>query len=108
MSESTSSTGPVLLPSLPPVDPGFEATIWRKVALRLIPFLFVLYLVNILDRVNVSFASLQMQPDLGLSDFVYSIASACIFYLGYVGFEIPSNLILRRVGARRWIARIMV
>jgi ACS family tartrate transporter-like MFS transporter len=91
-----------------PADPGFEAAIWRKVARRLIPFIFVLYLVNILDRVNVGFASLQMQPELGLSDFVYSVASACIFYLGYVGFEVPSNLVLRRVGARRWIARIMV
>src|SRR5215471_4385747 len=86
----------------------FEAAVLRKVARRLLPFMFVLYLVNILDRVNVSFASLQMLPDLGLTDFVYSIASACIFYLGYVGFEVPSNLILRRVGARRWIARIMV
>jgi MFS family permease len=86
----------------------FEAAVLHKVARRLLPFMFVLYLVNILDRVNVSFASLQMLPDLQLSEFVYSIASACIFYLGYVGFEVPSNLMLRRVGARRWIARIMV
>jgi sugar phosphate permease len=102
----TSKTSPSI--AVLPAEPAFEATVWNKVARRLLPFVFVLYLVNILDRVNVSFASLQMQPDLGLSDFVYSIASACIFYLGYVGFEVPSNLILRRVGARRWIARIMV
>jgi MFS family permease len=82
--------------------------VWRKVALRLLPFMFVLYMVNILDRVNVGFASLQMQPELGLSEEVYGLASACLFYLGYFGFEVPSNLILRRMGARRWIARIMV
>jgi ACS family tartrate transporter-like MFS transporter len=69
--------------------------------------LFVLYLLNILDRVNVGFASLRMQPDLRLTESAYA-AGAGIFYIGYVLFEIPSNLILHRTGARRWISRIMV
>src|SRR6266849_2632414 len=84
-----------------------ERAVLRKVALRLLPFLFLLYLVNILDRVNVSFASLQMQPALGLSEGVYSLGAG-IFYIGYILFEVPSNLILQRTGARRWISRIMV
>jgi len=107
MAESTSSTGPVFLPSLPPVDPGFEAAIWRKVALRLIPFLFVLYLLNILDRVNVGFAKLTMLRGLELSEKSYGFFAG-LFYIGYILFEVPSNLIMSRTGARVWIARIMV
>jgi ACS family tartrate transporter-like MFS transporter len=84
-----------------------ESAVLPKVALRLLPFLFVLYLVNILDRVNVGFASLQMQPDLRLSDGAYSLGMG-IFYIGYILFEVPSNLILHQMGARRWISRIMV
>lgn len=79
----------------------------KRVALRLLPFLFLLYLLNILDRGNVGIASLQMKPDLELSDRAYSLGAA-IFYVGYIVFEVPSNLILHRVGARRWISRIMV
>jgi ACS family tartrate transporter-like MFS transporter len=78
-----------------------------RVALRLIPFLFLLYVVNILDRVNVSFAKLQMLPELQLGEDVYSLGFG-LFYIGYLLFEVPSNLILHRVGARRWIARIMI
>lgn len=74
---------------------------------RLIPFLFVLYIVAFLDRVNVGFAALQMNEDLGLSDAVYGLGAG-IFFIGYFVFEVPSNLILERVGARVWIARIMV
>ena len=74
---------------------------------RLIPFLFFCYVVAYLDRVNVGFAKLQMLTDLGMSDTAYGIGAG-IFFVGYFVFEVPSNLILHRVGARVWIARIMV
>lgn len=80
----------------------------RKVARRLIPFLFLLYLANILDRGNVNFARLRMLPALNLDEVVYGWGATFCFYLGYLLFEVPSNLILHRVGARRWISRIMV
>ncbi len=79
----------------------------RKVTWRLIPFLFVLYVIAWLDRVNVGFAGLQMNTDLGFSSTVFGFGSG-IFFLGYCLFEIPSNIILERVGARLWISRIMV
>jgi MFS transporter, ACS family, tartrate transporter len=79
----------------------------RKVTRRLIPFLFLLYVVAWLDRVNVGFAGLEMNADLGFSSTVFGFGSG-IFFLGYCLFEIPSNIILERVGARIWIARIMV
>jgi ACS family tartrate transporter-like MFS transporter len=78
-----------------------------KVRRRLIPFLFLAYVVAYLDRVNIGFAAKAMQADLGLSHEVYGIGAG-LFFLGYFIFEIPSNLILDRVGARRWIARIMI
>ena len=78
-----------------------------RVTRRLIPFLFLLYIVAFLDRVNVGFAALQMKADLGLGDAVYGFGAG-IFFLGYFVFEIPSNLILVRVGPRFWIARIMI
>jgi D-galactonate transporter len=85
----------------------FEKATYTRVALRLIPVLFVCYILNYIDRVNVGYAKLQMQSDLGLSDLVYG-TGAGIFFLGYFLFEVPSNLILQRVGARLWIARIMI
>lgn len=98
-----------------PVDPlsmlapasSFEAATYRKVSWRLLPLLLVCYLVAYLDRVNVGFAKLQMASALHLSDAVYGLGAG-IFFLGYFLFEIPSNLILHRVGARLWVARIMV
>jgi len=69
--------------------------------------MFLLYIVAYLDRVNVGFAALQMNEDLGLSDAVYGLGAG-IFFIGYFIFEVPSNLILERVGARVWIARIMI
>jgi D-galactonate transporter len=84
-----------------------EEQVMRKVSLRLIPFIFVLYVVNILDRVNLSFAKLEMLDDLDLSPEVYSVAGS-IFSIGYFVFEVPSNLILKRTGARVWIGRIMI
>ena len=80
---------------------------YRRVTLRLIPFLFVCYVVAYLDRVNVGFARLQMMADVRMSDTAYGIGAG-IFFVGYFLFEVPSNLILHRVGARVWIARIMV
>lgn len=79
----------------------------RRVSWRLIPFLCLLYIVAYLDRINVSFAALQMNRDLGLSAVAYG-TGAGLFFLGYVLCEIPSNLLLQRIGPRIWIARIMV
>jgi len=79
----------------------------RKVTLRLIPFLFLLYIVAWLDRVNVGFAALQMNSDLRFSSAAFGFGSG-VFFLGYCLFEVPSNLVLHRVGARRWISRIMI
>ena len=78
-----------------------------KARRRLIPFLFLLYIVAYLDRVNVGFAALQMNQALGFSASTYGLGSG-IFFLSYVAFEIPSNVMLARVGARLWIARIMI
>jgi len=84
-----------------------EVRAYRKVTWRLIPFLFLCYLVAYLDRVNVGFAKLQMLADIRMSDTAYGIGAG-IFFIGYFLFEVPSNLILHRVGARVWIARIMI
>jgi MFS transporter, ACS family, tartrate transporter len=83
------------------------ATAVAKARRRLIPFLFLLYVVSYLDRINVGFAALQMNAALGFSSVTYSLGAG-IFFLSYTLLEIPSNLILARVGARRWIARIMI
>jgi ACS family tartrate transporter-like MFS transporter len=79
----------------------------RKVAWKLIPFLCALYVFNILDRANVGFARLSMQDDLGMSPQMFDFGYG-LFYIGYLLFEVPSNLLLRRFGARRWISRIMI
>lgn len=79
----------------------------RKATVRLIPFLCVAYTINFLDRVNVGFAALHMNEALGFSPSVYGFGAG-IFFLGYIVFEIPSNLALRRFGARIWLARIMI
>ena len=83
------------------------ASALTKARRRLLPFLFLLYVVSYLDRVNVGFAALQMNAALGFSDVTYSLG-ASIFFLSYTLLEIPSNVILVRVGARLWIARIMI
>jgi ACS family tartrate transporter-like MFS transporter len=79
----------------------------RKVLWHLLPFLILLYIISYLDRINASFAALGMNQELGLSQTAYGFGAG-IFFLGYVLFEVPSNLILMRVGPRIWIARIMV
>lgn len=86
-------------------DPIAESAL-KKVRWRLIPFLFLLYIVAYLDRVNVGFAAIDMNRDLGFSAAVYGLGSG-IFFLSYTLLEVPSNLMLARVGARIWIARIM-
>ena len=84
-----------------------EQHLLKKVTRRLIPFMFLLYIVSYLDRVNVSYAALQMNAALGFSAEIYSLGAG-IFFIGYFLFEIPSNLILHRIGARMWIARILI
>ncbi|MBK6456191.1 MAG: MFS transporter [Gemmatimonadetes bacterium] len=84
-----------------------ERRAYRRVTWRLIPFLFACYVAAYLDRVNVGFAKLQMLADLQMSETAYGIGAG-IFFIGYFLFEVPSNLILHRTGARAWIARIMV
>jgi MFS family permease len=83
------------------------ADIIRKVAWRLMPLIMLCYLFAFFDRINISFAKFQMQSSLGLSDTAYGLG-ASLFVIGYVLFEVPSNMLLYKVGARRWIARIMI
>src|SRR5436190_6024038 len=84
-----------------------ESSIVRKVAWRIMPLIMICYLFAFFDRINVSFAKFSLQTDLGLSDTAYGFGAG-LFVVGYVLFEVPSNLMLYKVGARRWIARIMV
>jgi len=88
-------------------DDSVADAVYRKVGWRLIPLLFCCYIVSYLDRVNVGFAKLQMLENLQFSEAVYGFGAG-IFFIGYFLCEVPSNIILYRVGARRWIARIMV
>ncbi|HEY1578727.1 MAG TPA: MFS transporter [Terracidiphilus sp.] len=81
--------------------------LYRKIAWRLVPFLMLLYMVAFLDRVNISFAALTMNRDLGISASVYGFAAG-VFFLSYCLFEIPANMVLTRLGARRWLAILMV
>jgi len=89
------------------INEKFEAETYHKVDLRLIPFMFLCYILAYLDRVNVGFAKLQMLKDLSLSDAAFG-TGAGIFFIGYFFFEVPSNLCLKKFGARMWIARIMI
>lgn len=84
-----------------------EHTTIRRVTWRIVPFICLLYVLNILDRANVGFARLAMQDDLGLSQAAFDLGYG-MFYVGYILFEVPSNLLMRRFGARVWIARIMI
>src|SRR2546429_8575272 len=87
--------------------PDIATAALRRVTLRLIPFLFVLYIIAWLDRVNAGFAALQMNSDLGFSSAAFGFGSG-VFFGGYCLFEVPSNLVLHRVGPRPWIAPIMI
>jgi D-galactonate transporter len=86
---------------------SIEEQAYRKVTWRLVPFLMLCYVVAYLDRVNVGFAKLQMLGDLSFSETVYGLGAG-IFFIGYFLFEVPSNVIMHRVGGRIWIARIMI
>lgn len=84
-----------------------EKRVMRKVTLRIVPFIMLLYFIAFIDRVNLGFAALTMNKDLGFSPTVFGVGAG-IFFLGYFLFEVPSNLILHKVGARIWIARVMI
>ena len=96
-----------ILAGTKPVDDDLERRAYGKVFWRLVPFLMLCYVIAYLDRVNVGFAKLQMGQDLGFSETVFGLGAG-IFFLGYFLFEVPSNLLMNKVGARIWIARIMI
>src|SRR4051812_20741839 len=98
------SSEPVTAPT---VESDLQPRTMRKVAARLMPVLLVLYVIAYLDRVNVTFAQDKLQDDLGFSGAVYGFGAG-VFFIGYFLLEVPSNLALHKVGARRWMARIMI
>lgn len=87
--------------------PGFEERTYKKVIWRLMPFLFMCYIFAYVDRVNVGFAGLDMKKDLGMNDAVFGVGSG-IFFIGYLFFQIPCNLALQKIGAKRWLGPIMI
>src|ERR1700720_4201653 len=89
------------------MEAAIERQTMKKVYLRLLPFCFVLYFICYLDRVNIGFAALTMNKDIGLSAYVFGLGAGAFFW-GYFLLEVPSNLILEKIGARRWIGRIMI
>ncbi|WP_146752467.1 MFS transporter, partial [Serratia quinivorans] len=89
------------------MDSSTYSTTIKKMNRRIIPFIMLLYLIAYIDRSNISIAALQMNADLALSAEMYGIAAG-IFYISYIIFEVPSNILLSRIGAKIWIARIMV
>ena len=91
----------------PSADASLEAATMRRVSWRLLPFLLLAYLISYIDRVNIGFASLQMNKAVGIDPKTYGLGAG-IFFIGYFIFEVPSNLALERFGARTWIARIMI
>ena len=88
-------------------EADFEESTYRLVTWRLMPLLFACYILAYIDRINVGFAKLQMQRDLGMSDSVYGIGAG-IFFIGYFFFEVPANMLLQRLGAKRWLGSIMI
>src|SRR5438132_9283034 len=84
-----------------------EQSLLSKLTWRLIPFMFLLYIVSYLDRINVGFAALQLNRELRFDPAVFGLGAG-IFFIGYFIFEVPSNLIMQRVGTRVWIARILI
>jgi ACS family tartrate transporter-like MFS transporter len=87
-------------------DAALEKSAMSRIGWRLVPLLILAYFISFLDRVNVGFAAIQMNKDLGFTATVYGFGAG-VFFLGYFLFEVPSNLALERYGARVWIARIM-
>jgi MFS transporter, ACS family, tartrate transporter len=109
MSSALTNAGPAgaAVTALAPDDADLARATVRRVSVRLLPLLFVLFVCNYIDRANVAIAALQMNRDLGFSGTAYGLGVG-LFFLGYALFEVPSNLALARVGARRWIARIVI
>jgi D-galactonate transporter len=106
--KSTYAVAPPTEDAIAASDPlTFEAKTYAKVSRRIIPFLMLCYLGAYLDRVNVGFAKLQMLNDLRFSETIYGMGAG-VFFVGYFLFEVPSNIILHKVGARTWLARIML
>lgn len=89
------------------MDMDLEKRVLRKITWRIVPFIMLLYLIAYIDRVNIGFAALTMKQDLGFSASVLGFGAG-IFFVGYFLFEVPSNIILHKVGARLWIARVML
>ena len=89
------------------VSSEIESRVLRKISFRIVPFVMLLYFIAFIDRVNIGFAALTMNKDLGFSPTVFGFGAG-IFFVGYFLFEVPSNLILHKVGARIWIARVMI
>ena len=89
------------------MDLELEKRTLRRVSWRIVPFIMLLYFIAYLDRVNIGFAALTMKQDLGFSASILGFGAG-IFFWGYFMFEVPSNIILHKVGARLWIARVMV
>src|ERR1700730_978612 len=85
-------------------DSDYGHRVINKVLWRIVPFLMLLFVINLIDRINLSFAAIEMNKDLGFTPEVYGFAAG-IFFIGYFLFEVPSNLILARVGAPIWISR---
>ena len=100
-------SGIAAIPGVAAEDAPIAARAYRKVFWRLLPFLMACYAASYMDRVNIGFAKLQMQHDLGFSETVFGLGSG-IFFLGYFLFEVPSNILMHKIGARTWIARIMI
>src|SRR6266404_4250835 len=89
------------------MDEVIEKSAMRKIYMRLLPFAILSYVLAYIDRINVSFAGLTMRGDLDMSAAAFGFATGAFFW-GYFIFEVPSNVILEKVGARLWIARIMI
>ena len=86
---------------------SIETTTIQKVRIRILPFIFLLYIVAFVDRINIGFAGLTMNKELAITPRQFGLLTG-IFFIGYFLFEIPSNLLLHKIGARIWIARILI
>jgi ACS family tartrate transporter-like MFS transporter len=103
----TNRSGRIITTAQDPPDPAYGDRVMRKVIRHLLPFILVMYIVNYIDRVNLGFAALTMNPDLGITPVVFGLVSG-VFFIGYVFFEYPSNRMMERFGARIWIPRILL
>src|SRR6267378_3459563 len=107
--ETAMSTAETVIPRTQPLPPnvGASEAVYLKVGWRIIPLLLIAYMIAYLDRINIGYAQLQMKQTLPFGDSVYGVGAG-IFFLGYFLFEVPSNILMEKLGARLWIARIMI